>query len=193
VNKLSGKKEKIIEAAFELFTEKGFNATTTKEIAVKSGVAEGLIYYYFKDKNQLLSYLTRQFSFIESIRDDIKRLDGLDPKKAVYQFCDLYTGFLLQHKKYLSFIWSPEIVDNEHVSAEVMKLLASMSESVCMLLSRAVDSVVDQQELETASSMVLSSLMTFILIQGRIADASSEERENYINGVVTLIINGLRK
>ncbi|WP_346655554.1 TetR family transcriptional regulator [Lysinibacillus sphaericus] len=31
-----------MEASLELFTKKGFTATTTKEIAVKSGVAEGL-------------------------------------------------------------------------------------------------------------------------------------------------------
>jgi len=39
------KKDKILEASLEFFTKKGFTATTTKEVAVKSGVAEGLTYH----------------------------------------------------------------------------------------------------------------------------------------------------
>jgi len=47
---LATKKDKILETALDLFTKKGFNATTTKEIALTSGVAEGLIFYYLKIK-----------------------------------------------------------------------------------------------------------------------------------------------
>ena len=44
------KKEKIIEAGFELICEKGYYNTNTKEIAQKAGVSTGIIYQYFKDK-----------------------------------------------------------------------------------------------------------------------------------------------
>lgn len=52
----------IINAAIELFSEKGYNATTTAEIAKKANVAEGTIFRYFKTKKDLLfaipEYLT---------------------------------------------------------------------------------------------------------------------------------------
>ncbi|AVQ13281.1 Transcriptional regulator, TetR family [Leptospira santarosai] len=46
--------KKIFWAAVEIFAQKGFSAATTVEIAKKAGVAEGLIFKYFKSKKELL-------------------------------------------------------------------------------------------------------------------------------------------
>lgn len=46
-------REKLIIAAIELFSQKGFHSTNSKEIAEKSGVAIGSFYAYFKDKKEL--------------------------------------------------------------------------------------------------------------------------------------------
>lgn len=48
------KEEKILEAAIKIFSEKGFSAATTSEIAKDAGVAEGTIFRYFKTKKDLL-------------------------------------------------------------------------------------------------------------------------------------------
>lgn len=53
----NAKKERILNAALKLFSQQGFHATTTKEIAAESGVAEGLIFYHFGDKRKLLLFL----------------------------------------------------------------------------------------------------------------------------------------
>jgi len=47
-------KRQIVEAAAELFAEKGFHRTTTKDIANAAGVSEGTIYNYFNNKDDLL-------------------------------------------------------------------------------------------------------------------------------------------
>jgi len=47
-------REKIVEAARNLFAEKGFDRTTTAEIARKAGISEGTIYRHFKSKKELL-------------------------------------------------------------------------------------------------------------------------------------------
>lgn len=44
------KQSKILEAAFMLFCEKGFENTNTAEIAKYAGVATGTVYSYFSDK-----------------------------------------------------------------------------------------------------------------------------------------------
>ncbi|GIW46944.1 MAG: TetR family transcriptional regulator [Deltaproteobacteria bacterium] len=46
-------RDKILEAAIELFSEKGFSGTTTKEIAERAGVNEALIFRYFSTKKEL--------------------------------------------------------------------------------------------------------------------------------------------
>lgn len=53
--KVGKTRDKILEAAIKLFAEKGFNGTTTKEIAEKAGVNEALIFRYFSTKRDLYS------------------------------------------------------------------------------------------------------------------------------------------
>jgi TetR/AcrR family fatty acid metabolism transcriptional regulator len=47
------RRESIIQAAIEIFSKKGFQAATISEIAQRAGVAEGSIYQYFKNKEDL--------------------------------------------------------------------------------------------------------------------------------------------
>jgi AcrR family transcriptional regulator len=49
------KKQALIQAALGLFASKGYEVTTTREIAAAAGCAEGLIHRYFKGKAGLLT------------------------------------------------------------------------------------------------------------------------------------------
>lgn len=57
-------KDKILSAAIALFSHKGFNGTTTKEIASKACVNEALIFRHFSTKKELYG------SIIEKITSD---------------------------------------------------------------------------------------------------------------------------
>lgn len=51
---LTEKQEKVIEAAIDIFSKKGYASTSTKEIAKKAGVAEGTIFRHYATKKDLL-------------------------------------------------------------------------------------------------------------------------------------------
>jgi TetR/AcrR family transcriptional regulator, fatty acid metabolism regulator protein len=48
------KRERILRAAIKVFARKGFYATRVSEIAKAAGVADGTIYLYFKNKDDVL-------------------------------------------------------------------------------------------------------------------------------------------
>jgi len=48
------KRERILRAAIKVFAKKGFYATRVSEIAKAAGVADGTIYLYFKNKDDVL-------------------------------------------------------------------------------------------------------------------------------------------
>lgn len=48
------RRQDILEAALKVFTEKGYNGSTTAEIARAAGVAEGTIFRHFATKKELL-------------------------------------------------------------------------------------------------------------------------------------------
>ena len=51
--------QRLIRAALELFSSRGYHDTTTAQIAKKAGVAEGTIYRHFPSKQQLPNELYR--------------------------------------------------------------------------------------------------------------------------------------
>ena len=54
-------KSKIVEAAWQLFYEKGFDGTTVEDIVEKSATSKGSFYHYFESKDALLGSLAYLF------------------------------------------------------------------------------------------------------------------------------------
>jgi AcrR family transcriptional regulator len=48
-------KRQILDAAYEVFTERGYQGTSTKEVALKAGVKPTVVRGYYQDKRGLLS------------------------------------------------------------------------------------------------------------------------------------------
>ena len=74
------KKPKIIEVAGRLFAEQGYDGTTTVQIVKEAGATEPLLYYHFKDKEDLFT------SILVSAFDRVfKKLDnlGVEPSTSV--------------------------------------------------------------------------------------------------------------
>jgi AcrR family transcriptional regulator len=53
-------RKRIVTAALSLFQTKGFEATTTKAIARKAGIAEGTVFNYFKTKEDIALHFFEQ-------------------------------------------------------------------------------------------------------------------------------------
>jgi AcrR family transcriptional regulator len=48
------RRRQILEAAFSVFSRKGFNAANVSDVAAEAGVSQGTIYWYFDSKEELL-------------------------------------------------------------------------------------------------------------------------------------------
>jgi len=68
------KYNQIIDAAVEVIAENGYHSSQVSKIAKKAGVADGTIYLYFKNKEDILVSLFQEKMghFISSIEDEIK-------------------------------------------------------------------------------------------------------------------------
>ena len=74
------KKEKIIKAAYELFSENGYYGTVTSDIAKRAGVSTGIVYGYFTDKRDILFYVLKIY-INETASPVMEYLNSL-PEKA---------------------------------------------------------------------------------------------------------------
>jgi TetR/AcrR family transcriptional regulator len=50
----------LLDAALELFVEKGFAATRSEEVAVRAGVSKGTLFLYFPSKEELFKAVVRE-------------------------------------------------------------------------------------------------------------------------------------
>ena len=75
---MTDKQEKILQAALELFSNEGYNATSTSKIGKKAGVSEGLIFRHFTNKQGLLDALIKdaELRIAEAIMPIITETDA---------------------------------------------------------------------------------------------------------------------
>lgn len=68
----------IAEAAFEAFAENGYAATRVQEVARRAGVSKGLMYLYFKTKEELFKAVIRNVvgSRVDALIDVVENTEG---------------------------------------------------------------------------------------------------------------------
>lgn len=69
------RRNQICDAALELFLQKGFDATTIRDICAKSGVNQASIYDYIANKNDILRRLLNKLWFRPDVPTLAERLD----------------------------------------------------------------------------------------------------------------------
>ncbi len=119
------KKNKIIQAGYELFSEAGYYGTNTQEIAKRAGVSTGIVYGYFKDKRDILIcvlniYIERVSKPLMDIMQDLRA--PLDFKKAassvVQKTIEMHTENAKLHNALHSLSATDELVQNEFIALE---------------------------------------------------------------------------
>jgi len=81
-SKSNGKYHQILEAAIKVFAEQGFHQATISQIAREAGVADGTIYLYFKNKEDIMvnffGYKTKQV--FGRFREEVDKADNARDK-----------------------------------------------------------------------------------------------------------------
>jgi AcrR family transcriptional regulator len=70
--------QELLDAALDLFVEKGFAATRSEEVALRAGVSKGTLYLYYPSKEELLKEVVRTHvvNQIAEGADLIEQFDG---------------------------------------------------------------------------------------------------------------------
>ena len=125
------KKEAILNAAIDLFAERGFNATPTSAIAKTADVAEGLIFHYFKNKNGILAHILIDMleNYIDAAKNEIN--SGRTGLEAIENFILFHFRFSKKRSKEVVVLTrdfpidllKPDSVYREKITARLNLLL----------------------------------------------------------------------
>jgi TetR/AcrR family fatty acid metabolism transcriptional regulator len=91
------KHQKILHAAIKVFSEKGFYNSRVSEIAKEADVADGTIYLYFKNKDDILiSLFEEEFGkFVQNMQVELGK--EKDPLQKIKRFAITHLSLVTKH------------------------------------------------------------------------------------------------
>ena len=99
-------RERLLKAALTLFTQRGYAATTVRELVEAAGVTKPVLYYYFGSKEGIyLELLRYHFSNIELMFDYYLKSSGRVRGRMIDLFDRIFT-FVLENKDFIRLMHS---------------------------------------------------------------------------------------
>ncbi|GAA2687829.1 TetR/AcrR family transcriptional regulator [Actinoplanes palleronii] len=100
----SERRAHLIRLAADLFAEKGFRATTVREIADAAGILSGSLYHHFDSKESIGDEILR--GFLDDVLDGYRRAvaDVDDPRVAIERMVRSSTAALSRHRAALTML-----------------------------------------------------------------------------------------
>lgn len=188
------RKKQIMAAATELFAEKGFSGTRTREIASSAGISETLIFQHFASKEELYKAILLENVAHHPLQPEIEKYAALKDDHAVF-----YTiaAHMVKHNDPLMIrlylfaaLEGPQLVNlvprrDEH---DIKKILSDY------ILQRIEDDAYRPVNPDVAAQCFLQSVFMFCLKKGiSIPESDNANATNdFINTLVDVFLNGLK-
>ncbi len=84
---VDARRQQILDAATEVFADKGFHGATIRQIAQRAGIADGTIYIYFKTKTDLL------IGILDRLNESDQRAEALTPGEEI-DFSNFFVTYM---------------------------------------------------------------------------------------------------
>lgn len=192
VNPKESKRDLIIEAAIQVFSQKGYHYTKMEEIAVAAGIGKGTIYEYFASKMQLLQeIMERSFClYHESMTSEVNQ--SLPFKEKIRMLVQGHFKFCLENKELTRIIfWDTEIMDEELKDWACRKRVEK-EQHLQALIEAGISSgeirEVDSKMLTVVISGIFGAIWVPVVIDGWEIDAATAAEQ-----VTDIIMNGIKK
>ena len=119
------KKNRIVQAGFELFSQVGYYNTNTAEIAKRAGVSTGIVYGYFKDKRDILLdvleiYVKEAFAPVLDMISNLTAPVNFEGTigHVLESAINIHTRYANIHEALHSLSHTDEAVNNKFISLE---------------------------------------------------------------------------
>ena len=128
------KKRLILQVATEVFAAKGFNEATISQIAKKANIAEGSIYDYFKNKEDLLFSIPeeRMENFLSGLQEHLEGIKG--PLSKLRKLIWYHLNFYEKNKDYVLILLQNIQQNPRFNSTRAYQLIREFSKRVVQII-----------------------------------------------------------
>lgn len=188
------RREQIIQAALEVFMQKGYHAANVSDVAAKAEVSQGTIYHYFPGKEDLFLAAYESWEVQTLYREIHHSLDAAQsPGEQLHILAQTVGERLAQAAALLPAnveFWS-HIPRNEVVQEGFRRMFAEMRLAVAQIIQ---DGVTQGEFAHVDPEMTAALLIAFYdgLILQWLADPRSVDWQDASAALIYLVFNGLQ-
>ena len=187
------RKNQIINAAEDVFTQKGFDEARMDDIAEETGLSKGTLYLYFKSKDDLIiAILDRMFQgeFKQFQNLNLIELSAVD---AIWKITDLLTKDILGFVRLLPIVYQflALAFRNKYVQRALKKYINLYIDMLVPIIQHGIDSgefrKVDVREVAIAmGAMIEGTLLLWVY------DKTLIDPEYHIQSGMRLLLEGVQ-
>ncbi|NJN75869.1 MAG: TetR/AcrR family transcriptional regulator [Synechococcaceae cyanobacterium RL_1_2] len=124
-------RDRILETALELFAKHGYEGTTTKDLALQAGVAEGTIFRHFKNKKAILVEVATE-GWVELLTELLTELSEMANYKAIAtmmrrRMLNIRHNSALMKVCFIEAQYHPEL--KERIQEEIISKMTGVAEA----------------------------------------------------------------
>ncbi len=183
-------RDKLLKAAYELFVEKGYYNTNTKEIVKKAGISVGNFYNYYKDKADIYLALTTihlesSYSSTVHLFQDLEKLSKSQAQNYIMMYVHEQ---LVRASKTVRFFDDSKVIEKEN--KELAIIIKETEQKIINVLENALRRLRKTSPKISFSVMARMLYVTVNEVSNDIIKVEDEkEREEYIETLVDFIVS----
>ncbi len=190
------RRQQILDAAQQVFAQKGFEGASIKDLAKAAKISPGLLYWYFKDKSDLFASL---------VSERIKTAFGLLPENVSFDLPP--EEFLPQFGRF--YISMFELPMNNALFKVMITNVSSFPPAVREVRSNVIRRVLGtlqgyfQKQIEAghmrscdtemATRTFMGSIVAYLLLKHVLQDPQAKELtvEEIVDGITDVVLHGI--
>jgi AcrR family transcriptional regulator len=185
-------KAKMLEIARRLFWEKGYNATSMREIAVSYGCRPANIYNFFSDKEEILFEVLREE--MEQIINPIKHLeeeDGSSPIEQLKFIIESHLKVTLSYRRSAKLLFDVAL---DNLSPDKRKKIVDFRDTYDRIIRKVIHRGIDTGHFPEVDAKLAGFMIASMITRTRIwfhseQGVSASELSDFI---FKFVFNGLR-
>jgi AcrR family transcriptional regulator len=188
------RKRQILNAAEEVFSEKGLNQARMDDIAHRTGLSKGTLYLYFKSKSDLIiAILDRMFQGEFRRMEDLARDPHIAPQQAIWEFAELAIKDLTRMLRLMPIAYEflALAFRNKTVQKALSEYLRRYMRILTPIIQRGIDTgefrQVDATEVAIAAGAIFEG--TILLW---VYDKSIVQPERHIRSSLNLLLESIQ-
>lgn len=185
--------QKIVDAAMTLIRDKGYVATTTKEIARVAGVNECTLFRKFKNKKDIVLQGVNQSQWRANVTSEIFENVKWDLQADIEMFMRAYMDKMTPDFVNLSIgLRAPQLY--EETASLIMKVPQAFLSSFTEYLKKMYEKgKIPKADFDALAMTVFSSTFGFAFLSASFGkELSKIEKDEYIKNSVQMFVKGLR-